>query len=65
MFGFRDDLRKKLKFVPPYCSILPKIPLNADGLAIIAKPARASVSISMDTPMNAEAYKLGFAPKGP
>ena len=37
---------------------------NADALAGIAKPARASVSISIDTPMNAEA-RAGFAPKRP
>ena len=41
-----------------------KTRLNADALAGIAKPARASVSISIDTPMNAEA-RAGFAPKGP
>ena len=33
--------------------------LNADALAGIAKPARASVSISIDTLMNAEA-RAGF-----
>ena len=38
--------------------------LDADALAGIAKPARASVSISIDTPMNAEA-RAGFAPEGP
>ena len=37
---------------------------NGDAPAGIAKPARASVSISIDTPMNAEA-RAGFAPKGP
>ena len=38
--------------------------LNADALAGIAKPARASVSISIDIPMNVEAL-AGFVPKGP
>ena len=37
---------------------------NADALAGIAKPARALVLISIDTPMNAEAL-AGFVPKGP
>ena len=37
---------------------------NADALADIAKPATASVSISIDIPMNAEA-PAGFAPKSP
>jgi len=48
-------------------SILTKVQssiLNADALAGIAKPARASVSNSIDTPVNAEAL-AGFAPKGP
>ena len=34
---------------------------NADALGGIAKPKRPSVSISLDTPMNAEAL-VGFAP---
>ena len=38
--------------------------LNADAIAGITKPARASMSISIDTLMNAEA-RAGFAPKGP
>ena len=38
--------------------------MNADALAGIAKPARASVSISIDTLMNVELL-AGFVPKGP
>ena len=38
--------------------------LNDDALAGIAKPARDSVFISIDTPMNAEA-RVGFDPKDP
>ena len=38
--------------------------LNADALSGIAKPARASASISASIPMNAEAMS-GFVPKGP
>ena len=38
--------------------------LNANALAGIAKSARASVSNSIDTLMNAEAF-AGFVPKGP
>ena len=43
-----------------WCTIL----LDTDALAGITKPARASMSVSIDTLMNAEA-RAGFAPKGP
>merc|ERR1712237_159509 len=48
----------------PLSELVQSILLNNDALAGIAKPARASLSISIDTPMNAEA-RAGFAPKGP
>ena len=38
--------------------------MNAGALAVIAKPARASVAIIIETPMNAEALAI-FAPGGP
>ena len=47
-------------FISASISIL----LNADSLAGIAMPARASVSNSIDILMNAEAL-AGFVPKGP
>ena len=48
----------------PPSELVQSILLNVDALAGIAKPARASVSISINTLMNAEA-RAGFAPKGP
>ena len=48
----------------PPSELVQSILLNVDALAGIAKPARASESISIDTLMNAEAL-AGFAPKGP
>merc|ERR1711905_24480 len=51
-------------FGGPPSELVRSILLNVDALAGIAKPARASVSISIDTLMNAEA-RAGFAPKGP
>ena len=47
----------------PPSKLLQSILLNVDALAGIAKPGRVSVSISIDTLMNAEA-RAGFAPKG-
>ena len=37
--------------------------MNADALAGIAKPARALVSISIDTPINAERKALRVLPQ--
>ena len=48
----------------PPSELVQSILLNVDALAGIAKPARASVSISKDTLMNAEAL-AGFASKSP
>ena len=48
----------------PPSELVQSILLNVDALADIAKPARASVSISIYTLMNGEA-RAGFAPKGP
>merc|ERR1711905_50734 len=48
----------------PPSELVQSLLANVDALAGIAKPARASVSISIDTLMNAEA-RSGFAPKRP
>ena len=48
----------------PPSELVQSILLNVDALVGIAKPARASVSISIDTLMNTEA-RAGFAPKTP
>ena len=47
----------------PPSELVQSILLNVDALVGIAKPVRASVSISIDTLMNAEA-RACFAPKG-
>ena len=47
----------------PPSKLVQSILLNVDALAGIAKPARASETINIDTPMNAEAL-AGLAPKG-
>ena len=61
-----ENLRFSASGGPPELpsELVQSILLNVDALAGIAKPARASVSISIDTLMNAEA-RAGFAPKGP
>ena len=61
VFGIRGIPRGSPE---PPSELVQSILLNVDALAGIAKPARASVSISIDTLMNAEA-RAAFAPKCP